>query len=407
VRVRLPHRHVRNSIQRLRVRLIAASVVLLTASVAVPFAVAATAQPLTQHRAPETVHIDVSGPASVTRGGSAALTARLSLGSAPLVLRTVQFRSRLLGATQWQPLATEQTDANGRAAATLDALSAPTEFSVSYDDVAGAVHRESAAQVVHVIDLKPATPRAVVYNAQVRIQGHLLRDGVEGIAAQLVQVRFRASAKNAWGAPHMVRTDASGVATLAQRLTHTQQVGIRFPGAAGLAASPLAITTIQVRPRSVAETSSTTTSSGGFVFPFQRPSQAASVGAWTLDQGVDISADGYACGAAAVLVAVGDGVVIQEGISGFGPTAPVIRMTSGPFKGRNVYYGHTGHVYVPVGAHVSAGQPLAQIGCGHVGNSQAPHVEIGVGEPGGPPCCPPMRATASQMYDQLLAALRG
>jgi murein DD-endopeptidase MepM/ murein hydrolase activator NlpD len=147
-------------------------------------------------------------------------------------------------------------------------------------------------------------------------------------------------------------------------------------------------------------------STAGFVFPFQRPSLAQSSGAWSLDQGVDIAADGYACGASAILVAVGDGVVIQEGISGFGPTAPVLRMTSGPFKGRNVYYGHTGHVYVPVGAHVTAGQPLAQIGCGRVGYSSAPHLEIGVGEPGGPPCCPPMHATASEMYHQLLAALR-
>jgi murein DD-endopeptidase MepM/ murein hydrolase activator NlpD len=105
-----------------------------------------------------------------------------------------------------------------------------------------------------------------------------------------------------------------------------------------------------------------------------------------------------------VLVAVGNGVVIQEGISGFGPTAPVLRMTSGPLAGRNVYYGHTGRVYVPVGATVHAGQPIAEIGCGQVGYSAGPHLEIGVGVPGGPPCCPAMHETASEMYRLLVAA---
>ena len=146
-------------------------------------------------------------------------------------------------------------------------------------------------------------------------------------------------------------------------------------------------------------------SSGGFVFPFL-PGHASPPSTWSQDQGVDLAARGYACGSAAVLVAVGNGVVIQEGISGFGPTAPVLRMTSGPFTGRNVYYGHTGRDYVSVGAHVKAGQPIAEVGCGSVGYSSAPHLEIGVSVRGGPSCCPAWHQTSEEMYRYLLASYR-
>ena len=146
-------------------------------------------------------------------------------------------------------------------------------------------------------------------------------------------------------------------------------------------------------------------SANGFVFPFLA-GHAGPPSTWTQDQGVDLAARGYGCGSAAVLVAVGDGTVIQEGISGFGPTAPVIRMSSGPFAGRNVYYGHTGRDYVAVGAHVHAGEPIAEVGCGDVGYSSAPHLEIGVSVPGGPSCCPGWHQTSYEMYRMLLASYR-
>ena len=137
---------------------------------------------------------------------------------------------------------------------------------------------------------------------------------------------------------------------------------------------------------------SSTAAGSGQLVSLPLPANEMLPGSWSYDAGIDIPAP-----AGTPEYAVGPGVIVREGLPGFGPNAPVLRVTAGPLAGKSFYYGHAGPDTVPVGAQVQAGQQISEVGAGIVGISTGPHIEFGLYPAAG-------GAAVAPILQQLMAA---
>jgi peptidoglycan hydrolase-like protein with peptidoglycan-binding domain len=243
----------------------------------------------------------------------------------------------------------------------------------------------------------PQNPRgydshAVVYNTFTRT----LRYGEKGQDVKTLQTWL-----TELGYP-VSQTGYFGSATKAAVTSYQSAHRLRpASGAVGVRTASSLAAAVRKVPKNSGVVNNSGSSNGAWVFPLRPISRVLGPSTWSLDQGVDIPTVGSACGSKVVEVAMTSGTIVQEGISGFGPAAPILKVDAGPYRGRYIYYGHALPALVRVGTHVTTGQPIAEVGCGSVGISSGPHIEIGISDPGGPTCCPGGE-TAREMYDIVL-----
>lgn len=202
-------------------------------------------------------------------------------------------------------------------------------------------------------------------------------------AGQLAGVRAGVASLTSRLAALVAAQRAAAARAAAERLA--QQRAAQRQAAARRSASPSPSAPSPAAPSGPAPSAS---SRGGFTFPMPI-SAAAPPGAWSPDDGVDISAPG-----GTPLLAVCSGTVVLHGIGGFGPSAPVIHCDA-PLDGYDyVYYGHAGPGnWTPIGTHVSQGQVISQVGYGIVGISTGPHLELGFADSSGSPIGPSSAGT--------------
>jgi peptidoglycan hydrolase-like protein with peptidoglycan-binding domain len=239
-------------------------------------------------------------------------------------------------------------------------------------------------------------PKGIVTPGGRAVFSRTLRKGQHGSDVQTLQT---------WLSEVGYTVPATGYfGTMTKQAVRRFQLAKRLVPASGAVGNRTAATLLTAvhTASKVSAVSLSSSSSGGLVFPLSPLSRVLGPSAWTLDQGIDIGAVNNACGSQVTEVAMAPGTIVQEGIDGFGPDAPIIKVSSGVYKGRYIYYGHAAPALVPVGAQVTPGEPIAEVGCGDVGISSAPHIEIGISAPGGPPCCPGYQETSPAWYGVVL-----
>lgn len=261
-------------------------------------------------------------------------------------------------------------------------LAAMAGGSIAHADSTGGTSSTGGAQPAPVPASTPASPAtpSTLAEAARRLGTHRLKRGTRGDEVRVLQLwlsdlGYRAAAAGAY----------DRITARAVRRFQSDQ-GLSADGVAGRG-------TVKVL-RSARSAHQVAAGTDDWVFPIQPIASVAPPGYWSPDQGVDIPPYRGFCGKQLPLVAVADGTIVEEGVSGFGSQSPILKIAHGRYAGRYVYYGHSQPALVKVGAKVTAGQPIAQVGCGQVGQSDTPHLEIGISRPGGPTCCPGFGETA-------------
>ncbi|MGI9185057.1 MAG: peptidoglycan-binding protein [Solirubrobacteraceae bacterium] len=243
-----------------------------------------------------------------------------------------------------------------------------------------------------------STPKGIVkVSANAHVFTRTLRKGQRGADVSTLQ---------SWLSDVGYKVPATGYfGAMTKRAVHRFQVAYSLTPASGAVGRRTAATlqaVVQKAAKGAGVAATPINPTTGLVFPLKPLSRVVGPSSWSLDQGIDISTLGGACGRHVTEVAMASGTIVQEGIDGFGPDAPVLKVSGGPYAGRYIYYGHAAPALVPVGATVTAGQPIAELGCGDVGISSGPHIEIGISAPGGPVCCPGYQETSPAFYDVIL-----
>jgi peptidoglycan hydrolase-like protein with peptidoglycan-binding domain len=242
----------------------------------------------------------------------------------------------------------------------------------------------------------PSAPSGIVKPGGRAVFSRTLRTGQHGSDVQTLQT---------WLSDVGYNVPATGYfGTMTKQAVRSFQTARHLVPASGAVGDRTAATLLNAvnAATKVSAVSLSSASSAGLTFPLRPLSRVLAPSAWTLDQGIDIGTVNNACGSQVTEVAMAPGTVVQEGIDGFGPDAPIIKVSGGPYKGRYIYYGHAAPALVPVGAQVTTGEPIAEVGCGDVGISSAPHIEIGISAPGGPPCCPGYQETSPGWHGVVL-----